>query len=199
MEIHEYSPYVYANLPEFNTAKEMQKHCGAQIEALGAVIRNHRFQPAIGVVLLHKHFNLLEDEMLVRRINNNKMLVSPTSKARHRRCPYMWAFAKNRINSPYGLYPVEFMDLEEDMDWAEKISVRLVNSQEFLHDFFKALAACGLANYLGLGLIPKRAFTIGENETLMESDNIPCRQLLIEVVPLERLTTLESTQTLWVF
>lgn len=199
LAIDKYSPLVYANLPDFFQAREMLKYCSEAIATLGSIISRHRFQDYFGVSLLHKHFNLYNDEALFRTVAENHIHIAPMRRDCCEGAPFIWAYAKENTFAPYKLYPIEFIDKRCAPTWIEAANNELRRNSAFVEDYFRVLQDIGLANYLGLGLIPNRLFKMSPNHTLAESDNHKTRHLVLEIVPSDSLRQKDSTQTLWVF
>lgn len=199
IKIESYSPHVYSNLPDFLQAKEMLSHCDGSIRRLGDVIRRHNMNSYCGVSLLHKHFNLHLDELLLRSMHENVMHVTPSRRGKAKSHPFVWAFAKTKIDHAYRLFPVEFIAASSSPKWIEKANAAIRANQSFLVEYFSLLCDVGLSSYFGLGLLPRRLFTMRDSDTLMENDNFKRRILTIEVVPVSDLENVESTQTLWFF
>ena len=177
----------------------MLVHCDAYIKKLGAVIVEYGFSENFGVALLHKHFNLYNDELLLRSVSVNRMEVAPSNKGESEVIGYMWAFAKTHINYSFCLYPVEFLHEQSAPKWAQDAIYTMTKNSEFLLKYFDTLARMGLSNYFGIGLIPRRLFDMEDADTLMESDNLLQRRLYIDVVPQKNLEGIDATQTLWIF
>ena len=198
MKLQSYHPQAYSKLPDFFQAKQMLLHCETQIKELGEILKKHNLSKYFGVSLLHKHFNLYQDEILSRKIENNIMTVSPIQNT-NQKVGYIWAYSKIESNDPYGLYPVEFISDCSTTPFTMDANILLCQSSDFVRDYFYALSCFGLCEYLGLGIIPKNLFQMNDSDTIMESDNLKQRKLILNVVPVKSLEGIDSTQTLWSF
>ena len=191
-----YNPLVYANLYEFTTAKELGSKCKNHLESLGKELKEHGLNGNVGIVLLHKHFKLYDDEILLRELHDNVMTVRPTT-SRIPVSPYIWAFSKISVNKPYAFFPIEYVALGTKTELYRDIATTLENNTVFLTAFFSRISCLGLTNIFGLGLIPGPAFTMNKSDTLVENDE-PGRCLKISVTPAATVGS-EATQTLWIF
>jgi len=66
-----YYPEVFQDLSDFPEARLQLKNCRNAISSLGAIICRYRFQDAIGINLLHKHFDIADNEIIVSSMWEN--------------------------------------------------------------------------------------------------------------------------------
>ncbi|MFB5080599.1 hypothetical protein [Raoultella sp. C349492] len=194
-----YDPIVYANLPDFFQAKEFLSHYQSYIDDAGEIIKSYGVNGKIGINLLHKHFNLLSDELLVRHIERDKIIIKPLRIGKIEVCAFSWAFAKKSIDAPYQLHPVEFIRKNDCHEWVGSINDFIGENSSFQNELFSYLSTKGLINYFGIGLNPRPLMKIEKNQTLMEEDNHAERKLILNIVSIESIDHTESTQTLWTF
>lgn len=194
-----YSPVAYANLPEIAGVEEAPIRLKDHIDGLGKIILRHGMSPCVGVALLHKHFNLYEDEVLVRTFENNVMTIAPDVPSDDL-IPFVWAFAKTTRAAPFSCMPVEFMRVTDPTRAFCKDAKEVEQNESFLSEMFRFLSDTGTTSCLGLGLIVMKPFSARENEQLAEREQSGGqRALTVRPVPSEELAGLRATQTLWTF
>ena len=199
MNIYQFSPHVFANLPEFETSKAQLAKNETAIELLGEVIQAYNLGSKVGVSLLHKHFNLYEDELLVRNFERNTFQIKAESGVEDKSLPYMWTFSKLRSRDDLSVYPVEFIGKTDKTAQFVDISDLVMGNEAFLEDFSKQLKELNVENIFGLSLIPHGLFDIPPKHTLFERDDIPNRRLIISVEPLSKIESIKTTRTLFLF
>ncbi|MCH8029739.1 MAG: hypothetical protein IH874_07395 [Candidatus Dadabacteria bacterium] len=190
---------VVVNPPKFETAKAQLALNEAAIKPLGEVIRAHGLGNKVSVSLLHKHFNLYEDELLVRNFENNALEIKPESGTGHRTLPYMWSFSKLRAEDDLSVYPVEFIGKKDETAEYANIADSVLENEAFLKDFSAKLKELHVENTFGLSLIPHGLFQIPAKHTLFETDDISNRRLNISMKPLDEIEAIETTRTLFMF
>ena len=191
MIINSYSADVFSRLSGFRDAEKLAEEKNEAIDKLGEVIVRHGMEDIVGICLLHKHFDLSNEEKLIRHVLKNKILISP--KVHIEAIPYMWTFVEGEI------FPVEFLE-ESSITSSFKLKVEsLYQGSEFLLNFNKKLVELGVDNLFGLSLIPHSLFSFEENEELIETEDFTSRELLISVIKKDELKKIESTKTLWAF
>lgn len=125
-----YQPTTFNSLPHFNIAKKCVDNLSGAIEKLGGVIKKHNLSHA-GVALLHKHFDITHDEILVESEADTTSELSPSDIKLHAEgslTPYMW-----KVTEDGKFAPVEFTCTVE-----EKIVNRIKEvqtSDQFLKEF----------------------------------------------------------------
>ena len=199
MEVKMYSPHVFANLLEFETAKTRLEANEGALQPLGDVILEHHLENKVGVSLLHKHFNLREDEVLIRNFKDDTFEIRPESSVAHRALPYMWAFSRLRTGDDLSLYPVEFIGKNERTIEYRVIADSILENGAFLDEFSTRLVELGADDTFGLSLVPHGLFQIPAKHTLFETDDIPNRRLIITVEPVNEIRRTETTRTLFLF
>ena len=99
-----YNTNEFAGLPHYQQAKNKVglNTIKMAIDELGNIIVLHGFELEVGVCLLHKHFDLNNDEILLETIHDNTSKVSPVSRSAIQDdiLAYMWKMNKNKTWSP---------------------------------------------------------------------------------------------------
>ena len=120
----------FAALPPYQQAKfRVQSNVvKTAIDELGNVIFSHGLTSEVGVCLLHKHFDMSNDEILLERIFQNRSKLSPVSceTIQGEVLAYMWKMKKDKT-----WVPLEFAYSTKPMqDAFEKI----MKNEAFLHE-----------------------------------------------------------------
>lgn len=161
------------------------------------MICKHRFEDVIGINLLHKHYDIDDNEVVVRSFHGNKALMRPRlrSEIEQSVVPYLWAYISNGL-SP-GWYPVEYVELSPERCGGLEL---LKYASPLLLELGAKLCELGLQDLLGIaGLYSRDAFVVPQGYSLLETTNEPMRTLTLEPVPECHLRGLDTTQTLWIF
>jgi hypothetical protein len=149
-EIRGYDSGVFQRLSEFHSARDDLDANRALLSELGDVICLHGFHDRFGVSLLHKHFEISEDELLVREFVENVSYIKPwQADARSSPLPYLWKAEIDGKRAVY--YPLEFCDYSEPLKTQARRDLELLQgARAFLTAFAKRLAELGLCEVFGL-------------------------------------------------
>lgn len=192
-----YSALVYSNLPDFELAKQFSEKRLVEVRPLLDVIRKHGMQQLVGVSLLHRHFAMYEDEILIRRFSENSFAIAPARASEVIAIPYVWAYSKKASSTAFELFPVEFIEQSEHTHKYAEQAEKVASFEEFLRDYFAVLRDRGTARFLGLALLPKHVFKLEGDVALIEDDAPSGRLLNVNVRPKSDLESAPTTQTLW--
>ena len=193
-----YRPQMFESLPEFHLARnELEVH-RPSIDMVGGVIVDHGFDDVLAVNLLHKHFELDEDEILVRSfVDESRAVMRPwkRSVAEGRTTPYLWRYAVH--DGEWAWFPLEFL---EDTS-GTPIDFALVQcGGPLLRRIGESLVAQNLHELFGVAaLYSRHRFKVPAGSTLLETTDEVNRVLTLQCVPLGEIERADSTQTLWVF
>jgi hypothetical protein len=199
MVANQYQSNIYSNLLDFHIAEEISKEKKQYLPNLGKIICEHNLENQIGICLLHKHFNLTPNEMLVRTFTDNSFEIEPKSNFSSRSLPYMWAFSETKTENKNALYPIEFIEKNSVTNSFESTISEFHVKEDFLHSIKNYLTDLKLTNIFGISLIPHGLFELNKNETLIENDVEGERKLRISVVPSKSIEKAKTAQTLWIF
>ncbi|MEB9828832.1 hypothetical protein CN936_25455 [Bacillus cereus] len=201
-----YNSLAYANLPEFEMVRKYASNSDVHLNQLGEIIKKFNFKNMVGISLLHKHFNLYQNEKLVRDFVNNKIFIKPTATSDSPYVPYMFAFTKTNSKEELNLYPIEFVKLTSETKIFEENYRMIQNQETFLQEIKEYLQNNKLENIFGLSFLPYNVISLNDNEILIETeDNFNTegtidadnRALKIEVLPKSAKKTGNTTKTLW--
>lgn len=76
-DISDYHFGTFSRLPYINTARKEWEKTKDSIEILGDIIVKHGLHNDIGIVLLHRHFDITEDEILVEQVDSKQSVTQP--------------------------------------------------------------------------------------------------------------------------
>lgn len=199
MQVNDYCPVVFANQHEFEVSEKLLELRRSAIEHIGKIFLKHKKEKQIGVCLLHKHFNLFKNELLVRSFNDNQINISPKINHESKVIPYMWQFSKSSAMSSLNLYPVEFLEVNGNTKNFKEKQQEVLSDEVFLNELGAHLEKNKLDDIFGFSLIPHELFEILDGEALYETDNHEERILTIRPVKKESMQGTKTTQTLWIF
>lgn len=200
IQLDNYDHAAFQRLNEFVTSKQLLAEHEHEIESLGDVIRQFHFEHMLGVCLLHKHFEIEADELLVESIDSEAATIRPDSIAiRNHTIPYMWHLTGLEDGDLRWL-PLEFVR----KDCIEESHITFIDQLAGQTDFFAAFAdrllSLGVANLFGLALHHRDRIKFDRtNMKLLETDSPSDRLLSIRPVPRQSSSPSDWTQTLWRF
>jgi hypothetical protein len=155
------------------------------IKELGKEIKEYGYESVIGVMLLHKHFDIFSNEMIVELIDDSKQesISQPMAiddyNANDDIIPYRFKLALNG-----DLIPLEFMMLSQNMKDYDVIKERydiLIKNETsmFLEHFASVLETNNLRDIFGIALINHDSMAV-YNGTMETSDT---HQRILTVKP----------------
>lgn len=135
----QYDYKIFNELNHFDVVKTQVNDMKSAIQELGSVIKKHNMRH-LGVALLHKHFDLLDNEKLIEEEVQHSSTVKPTLSSDS--ClPYLW-----KITSA-GFCPLEFC--VPTVDKTERVFA-LIKSTSFLNEFHDLVMKLGVKNTFNL-------------------------------------------------
>lgn len=200
IQLQKYSPAAFACLNDFESSKQLLLQNQQHIEKLGEVIRTFGFERHLGVCLLHKHFDLASDEVLVERIESKSSIIKPGPLSMKRDAlPYMWCLANFDDNTKRWV-PLEFAVRQSVEQEHLEFVAGLSSADEFFQALTDILVTFGIQNVFGISLHHRSRIDFDRSEQLLlETDSHSERYMLIEPVRRVRATQPDWTQTLWRF
>ncbi|MDG1634182.1 MULTISPECIES: hypothetical protein [Bacillus] len=178
MKISGYNPLIFANLYEFEIAKSLLEQYRHKIDEMGLIIKKHNLQQDIGVGLLHKHFNLFKNEVVVRHYSDNKITIKPEVHPDYEMVPYVFGFSKTTEKGELQLFPLEFISItDKTAHYRESIN-KVIQNLKFLNEISIFLKESKLENLFGLSLLPFKLFNVKGQLNLMETENKQGKRIL---------------------
>jgi hypothetical protein len=194
--VRPYDPDVFDRLSLFRTAKILLVHNYDRIKLLGDVIVSHQRHHLFGISLLHKHFDLHHDEIIVRHIDAPRRVAHIWPASRHTDAvPYLWKAlrdARGRLQ----FAPLEFV---RRVDARESEAVDLTQSEPFLTAIANALAERDLLDVFGIATTSLMRIPLAHHELLVETTDSENRKLTITPMHRSEVQVAELTETFWTF
>lgn len=200
VDIRDYDPGVFQGLNDFSVARDYLGHSRDYVTELGDVICHYGLHEVVGVTLLHKHFEIAGDEMVVREFVDNVSYMTPWNvTALLRVLPYLWKAQVDGGHADY--FPLEFCAYPAGIqEEAHRDLERLEGSAGFLAAFAAALDELGLREIFGLAHLRSRdGLILGDGETLLETTDEANRILTLRPAQAQEVEGLDTTQTLWTY
>lgn len=129
--IASYDASVFASLNHYRVARTFVPWVDTVVARLGACIRAHRLEDAVGVCLLHKHFDLDREERLVETAVGTESRIKPMTPEGHELCAYMWRLVRS-AEGVVSVFPLEFVGTNPKMASAVQ---DLLGNVAFLAEF----------------------------------------------------------------
>jgi hypothetical protein len=191
---------VFHTLSEFHLAKEKLDVYEKSINLLGDIIYKYHFNDVVAINLLHKHFDISDDEIVVRTFQDKGLAYMQPEKAINSisQCvPYLWTFSVDSKREK-GWYPIEFIKWNDEY-CADFELLRYADG--FLLELGQKLVELDLQNIFGIaGIYSKNQFHIKTNETLLETTDEVNRILTLKTMPEHTVKKMpDTTKTLWIF
>jgi len=178
---------MFNDLPLFQDAKLEIEALRPSIAALGEIICKYNLEDQIGVNLLHRHFNLEPNELVVKTTYCDHAVVAPQSRVEGV-IPYMFSVTQD------GFEPVEY--LSEWNESAEGVSLGQ-STLAGCDELRQAVFSLDVADKLGF-FIRHQSFDALDDSAWIE-DMSQKRQLTIRKRKKSDSGFLNSTETNWYF
>ncbi|MDH5670048.1 MAG: hypothetical protein OEY86_18775 [Nitrospira sp.] len=142
-----YSHEVFNDLDGPVQANNLLRDIPDAIHQLGEVIRKHGLENDLRIRLLHKHYSLDRDEIVVAKIEENQILIRPRKQKDCAARPTAWMFHKSEWR------PFEFMEEADGGSVLAEQTERIKQAPGFLREFSQKAQDMNLANVLGIALL----------------------------------------------
>jgi hypothetical protein len=198
--LEDYDSNVFYRLDKFQSAKHSLSQHSTEITELGDLICHFDMQDHVGISLLHKHYGIHKDELVVRRFVDGVAYMSPVLiEDAGEVIPYVWKVEVTDGHASY--YPLEFCQYPEESREAALTELALLAGAEgFLAELAHRLTQLNLAGVFGLMTAScSKVLKVEPGETLLETTDEEARMLTLKPVPEAEIGGLESTQTFWMF
>lgn len=188
---------LFNNLLELDEVGHHENFMG-KVYALGQVICKHDLQEDLGVWLVHKHFDLLEDEKLIGNIIiddefGESIAVNPVLHANgDGLLPHQFKLSQNEW------VPMQFVQAGPQTGIIAERCDRLVASAEFLKEFTFVVDALQMQCELGIGIRFVDVLSSDPTAGSMERTHVDRRQLLHPMSHAE-LKKASASTTMWCF
>ena len=194
----EYEPKIFDELFDFSLSREQLKVHNKSLQYLGTLISKYRMHDIVGINLLHKHFNLSSEEMIVRTFETpKKAIMKPLCREKFSSAifPYLWKCVVTEFGIAW--YPLEFIYIEKES--CPELDI-LSYADAFLIELGEELIKNNLQNIFGIsGLYSRTLFSVSNEETIVETTDEVNRVLTLSSKKKVSVDPHNSTKTLWVF
>ena len=152
-DIGDYHFETWSRLPLIYTAREEWEKTKDSIEILGDIIVKHGLNNDVGIVLLHRHFDITEDEILVEQVDSKQSVTQPIliADADPNVIPHSFMLLPTSKWAPY-----EFT--APCVDSARKV-VNVFSNTDFLVEIQQKLVELSLNHVYGLQIRYEFLFT----------------------------------------
>ena len=194
--VSSYSPGVFDQLNQFHVARKLLAERMDRMLCVGNVFVRHSVHERFGLSLLHKHFDLSDDEIILRKVNVKRRIVSMfPRKGQRNAVAYLWKVSASKRNH-WEFFPLEFLGPEADENASSGPTEELA---PFLCEVAEALADLDLLDVFGIATTDIRGIPITENELMIETTD-PVKRLLTVKPYLHSDVKMEGlTETFWTF
>jgi hypothetical protein len=194
--IEAYQPDVYNQLNVFSTSKALLPRYKKYLACLGHVIVRHKLHDRLGISLLHKHFDLNNDEILLRHIDkgHNCAYMEPAKQA-SAATPYLW----KPVRGPEGqwsFFPLEYLQTQ---DKASTPGSYLTGLSPFLVEIADTLESLQVLDLFSIAEANITSIRLQPDEILVETTDSKKRRLDLKPVPDADVNIDEVTETFWMF
>lgn len=176
-----YSPEVFSGLLGPREQHLRQKET-MDLSRLRDVFHEYHMEHTCGLALLHRHYDVSIDEIVVETINSKRSDSAPVkTESCPRVVPHLWRYHNGMW------YPTEFLSIEGDHDklsTAIELSNSVTSKADFLRDAGKVLEELGLHDLFGLQTTHRDLFLRSDpTDTVLELTDVPTRVSSITAIP----------------
>lgn len=144
-----YSSKEFNLLPHFLDLPPESSDDLLSIQPAGEVLRKHGMASHVGLVLNHRHFDLMSGEKLVAQHHQDSMMCEPV-RNNTGALPYSFRISED-TSGGFQLHPMEFIDQPGEAFRAKYNAV--VSNIEFIHEFAATLREHKILPKFGLTLL----------------------------------------------
>jgi hypothetical protein len=188
----------YRSLPSFEHAQDALVYKRPVVPHLGKVILKFGLEDVVGVSLLHKHFDILPDQYLVRTISGDR-IIAAGARGRPDLVGSHWKLLLSNRKAKF--VPIEFLASSSFCDEALNQSNLLTNNTEFLDEFADILIKHSASNYFGVATLNAfKQFNISHRTSVLceEPGNTP-DNVQISAEPFHQSLSSTQSEALWTF
>lgn len=195
--IQEYGHANFQRLNDFDVSKKSLEQLAIHIARVGEIICGHNMQHLLGVNLLHKHFQLDENEFLLKKIDKrtNTAQIKPTG-VQDLACgvPYLWSFSKYS-DGKHGMYPLEYV--VDDGSISDRV-LQILENHTALASISEYIVANRVETLLGVCLLHE-SVSMSPAEVMVEETDSLQRVLTLSAQPESIADRIDVTETTWGF
>ncbi|MFE9577312.1 hypothetical protein ACFYO1_13060 [Nocardia sp. NPDC006044] len=187
-------------LPEFDEAKELISKGEDRLLELGDIICRHRLHEDAGLCLLHRHFDLADDERLVGTYDQDDYVVRVSRRpAWSGVVPSVWRVESLGSESGWGYRPVEFADTAGAGAKLGLRAARTMANREFLREMAQQLRSLELNGIVGVAILDRLPGDLRPDEIVYETSSQRGLVSTRSQIGRDSISREEVTVTLWAF
>lgn len=189
---HDFTVESFNRLSDPYSANQFLKARESSISELGNIILKHGLENDVGIRLLHKHYDLRGDEIVVATREPSKITIRPRKKMDCTVRPLIWKLHESEW------YPVEFVEEHEGWTALSEQTERIAKSPAFLRDLTQKVRELGLSNVLGITLLLNGMIAMPTSYNLYERTDEITRTSILELTD-KRVAGHNNDDTCWAF
>lgn len=194
--VSKYDSDVYDRLNVFRRARQLLAKNRHHILDLGDVFVKHKVHEQYGLSLLHKHFDLFENEYLIRTLELRHGIAYMNPVPRHTRAvPYLWR-ASRGPGGQWQFFPLEFLAQREEGAGQAAGFERL---GAFMLEIGEKLESLNLLDVFGIATTNILTLPCNDDQILVETTDSQKRLLTVQAEARADVNLRELTETLWTF
>jgi hypothetical protein len=140
------------------------------VGALRGVFYHHNMQNIAGGALLHRHFDMKKDEVLVERFRNGNSYTSPKNVLQvSKLVPHLWKLAKSE-KGEVQLLAIEYIEPDAETPDFEYQCKELTQNKEFIESLYNTLEVLGILDVVGLQLVHRESLRVDGKQLLERTD-----------------------------
>jgi hypothetical protein len=176
-------------------AEETLKRYPGAISTIGSIIRKYGLENDVAVALLHKHFKLNKEEVLLAKKNGDEIVMQPTIPKTATIVPRIWKL----LESPSAPWtPIEYVENDDSKELESQID-RIAQKPQFLQEVSKAIHHYHLADVLGIALILGGMFPVNSGFVFHETTRTEERTSVLALMDKQVRGTINVVETMWDF
>ena len=188
-------------LSNFRDARAQLPKVRPMLGLFGDVICSHNAEHLVGLNLLHRHFSIRTDEVLIRRLRNDAIECTirpePACTRRHDSCvPYLWKLQWYDETNRWQPIPLEYR--VDNTGFFRERARTISTMSGLLDDIGTALHTFNLDRTLGITLVDPSVLTTGDQIALEEPGEQE-RSLKVTVQDRSVLNASDITEVSWYF
>jgi hypothetical protein len=176
-----YSPEVFARLVDIEVARQAVPENEDKIASLGEVICQYGLADVVGVSLLHRHFDLRDNERLVTNYVGTGWSAEPEVVSDNEVKPFIWKLERNDMAGSWEWVPIEFFRTSSLLADEETQSDTVSSSVDFLNAMAARVVELGVQDNFGISLLMDRDHK--EGFIYFEKNNREARTMNASLVP----------------
>lgn len=185
----------------FLSQHDAQQRAEAQlhhVDAIGRIICGHKLNSLLGVSLLHKHFDLREDEELVGGIQRGHWCSEPSQVSPSALRPMSWKLQDDLDATP-AWRAIEYFTPTGDLVGKAQAADYVSNDSAFWAEVSEYITAHGLQDTFGIALLDHTTMPLNPGLIWFEVSSESARRMVLCQVTRESTQVFSPGATVWDF